>query len=96
MEYKREAYGMFERLIANIYEEVIHLIFKAELDQAPRSASTIEGSGVIMKGGDENAAAGIFQQPATSNQQPAGSRKVGRNEPCPCGSGKKYKKCCGR
>jgi preprotein translocase subunit SecA len=29
-------------------------------------------------------------------QQPATSRKVGRNEPCPCGSGKKYKQCCGR
>ncbi|MBU2595352.1 SEC-C domain-containing protein [Patescibacteria group bacterium] len=76
-EYKREAYNMFERLIATIYEEVIHLILKVELNQAPTPASsTVEGQGVIMKGGDEMSAAGTFHQlPATSNQQPAGSSK---------------------
>lgn len=103
-EYKREAYTMFERLINGIYQEVVHLILKVELNQTPvLGTSSLGGSGVIMRGGDENAAAGIFQQPVGSNQQEAigskpitGSRKVGRNEPCPCGSGKKYKKCCGR
>jgi preprotein translocase subunit SecA len=96
-EYKREAYNMFERLIATIYEEVIHLILKVELSQAPTPApSTIEGSGVIMKGGDEKAAAGVFSEGEKKEEQPKTHKKVGRNDPCPCGSGKKYKKCCGR
>jgi preprotein translocase subunit SecA len=111
-EYKREAFNMFERLIATIYEEVIHLILKVELSQAPTSApSTVEGSGVIMKGGAESDAAGTFSQITnpkmqdTKNNQIQNSksvRKVGRNEPCPCGAKKpdgrpvKYKYCHGR
>lgn len=106
VEYKREAFNMFERLITSIYEEVIHLILKVELNKAPASeSSTMGGSGVIMSGGDEMSAAGTFKEirnPKSEirkndqNQNVASVRKVGRNEPCPCGSGKKYKKCCGR
>ena len=103
-EYKREAYNMFERLIATIYEEVIHLILKVEFSQAPTpTPSTIEGSGVIMKGAAESDAAGTFSgisnqksQISNKNSNIKSTKKVGRNEPCPCGSGKKYKKCCGR
>lgn len=96
-EYKREAFDMFERLIATIYEEVIHLILKVELSQAPTPASSmVEGSGVIMRGGDEKAAAGVFSGSEKKAEQKKTHKKVGRNDPCPCGSGKKYKKCCGR
>ena len=105
MEYKREAYSMFERLISNIYEEVIHLVLKVEINQTAINApSNVQDSGVIMKGGEESAAAGTFSPIQNNRQENSGevqdtkksTRKVGRNDPCPCGSGKKYKKCCGR
>ena len=85
---------------------VVHLVLKVELGITPEpQASPIAGSGVIMKGGEEEAAAGTFQdkQSAESREQTAGGRKlkaggrkIGRNDPCSCGSGKKYKRCCGR
>ncbi|OGI41843.1 MAG: hypothetical protein A2150_00575 [Candidatus Muproteobacteria bacterium RBG_16_64_11] len=37
----------------------------------------------------------VLSEPRIETQQPVSSEKIGRNEPCPCGSGKKYKKCCG-
>jgi preprotein translocase subunit SecA len=114
-EYKREAFDLFEKLIQSIYDEVTHLILKVEIGAQPEIVSSpIEGSGVIMRGGDEAAAAGTFSGSEAKNltsrqaegraetvgnnqaQGPKSVRKVGRNDPCPCGSGKKYKKCCGR
>jgi len=101
-EYKREAFNLFENLIENVYKEVVHLILKIEFNREPQKTSSLaQGSGVIMRGGDEKAAAGTFSGIGnkSDNQVPEKTKsmaKVGRNDPCPCGSGKKFKKCCGR
>jgi preprotein translocase subunit SecA len=96
-EYKKEGYDMFMAMVHRIKEEALQYLFKAELQQEPvwerrRAARQriMEHRGELAptlasnRGGD-----GQGLQPIRR----AGP-KVGRNEPCPCGSGKKYKKCC--
>ncbi len=80
--YKREGLEMFDELTSSIREEVVRLLIKAEIrTEAP---APVQQQKTMTFG--------------TSNQGgPAKSDKtVGRNDPCPCGSGKKYKNCCGR
>ncbi len=77
VEYKREAFRMFEQLQDNIRHDIAHTIFHVTVVQQPRIAMTTNAPS------DGRAAA----------RNP--HRKVGRNDPCPCGSGKKYKKCHG-
>jgi len=84
VEYQNEAYELFQRMTASIKEELIRYLFHLQLvrEERPR-LRVVEGSG----GG----------RPAPSRGKPAAARsdKVPRNAPCPCGSGKKYKFCCG-
>jgi len=87
--YKKEAYNMFNELMAAVEKQVVYSIYKMNFvprqNQAVRQArSLMERAGVQMKGAEKGGA-----------EKAAGGKKVGRNEPCPCGSGKKYKKCCG-
>jgi preprotein translocase subunit SecA len=95
-EYKREAYEMFVGMTERIKAEVLELLFKIELTHADeeltlqsrrREQHIIEHRGMLSEG-QEDADIAI----RTVRRQGA---KVGRNAPCPCGSGKKYKKCCG-
>jgi preprotein translocase subunit SecA len=100
VEYKREGYDMFSAMIDRIEEESLQYLFRVQLQpaekeeaapvpQAERSRPEMKRS--VMK---DRAPASV----ATSLLEGggSGSRKIGRNEPCVCGSGKKYKKCCGR
>jgi len=84
IEYKREAYEMFEDLIQRIKEEVAEFIFKVEVFREPSSEKVLVDN----------------SQPVSVNVSHNKSEKrkikVGRNDLCPCGSGKKYKYCCGR
>ncbi len=77
VEYKAEAYEMFQKLIAQIKEDVARYIFHVQVYQEP-----VEPVAMPVAVGDEP-------------RREARSQKIGRNDPCPCGSGKKYKKCCG-
>ncbi len=89
--YQREGFEMFAEMIERIKEDVIGQLFHVqvtreeeveELDQQARQETEF----VLSRG-----------QGAEAKQKPVvGGQKVGRNEPCPCGSGKKYKKCCGK
>ena len=85
VEYKREGYEMFEEMIAAIREEIVRRMFlvqikpQAELKREKVAKVTSEGGS-----GDKT----VKRQPAVKKA------KVGRNDPCPCGSGKKYKNCC--
>jgi preprotein translocase subunit SecA len=94
VEYKNEAYGMFTELIANIQKQVVYSIYKmADVHQlAPQTAlqqrQRLQGAKKTM--GDGN---GVQAQPAQAKNITVDGTKVGRNDPCPCGSGKKYKKC---
>ena len=81
--YQKEGYDMFQEMIASIKEDTVKYLYNVQLEQAPvreRVARPVEASH-----GE--------QQKKTVKKD---GRKIGRNDPCPCGSGKKYKKCCGR
>lgn len=81
--YKMEGFDMFEEMIANIQEETVKGLFHATLrtDTEHKRVAIITGT----SGGDEQPGAKTFKT----------DKKIGRNDPCPCGSGKKYKKCHG-
>ncbi len=102
VEYKKEAYSMFERLLGNIDYEVNRQVFRV---QPIRQATGVMPANIVL--GKQDVAADLMrQEKVASSQSPAASRpssrikpvtsskRPGRNDPCPCGSGKKYKKCC--
>jgi len=101
IEYKKEVYQMFERLLDEIQTKVVTTIYK--IDIVRKISSPIENKNVKFSGGDETAGS-MRIQPSSSqrtNLQTASrminkKQKIGRNDPCPCGSGKKYKYCCGK
>ena len=84
VEYKREGYAMFEGMINAIKEETVRRLFafrlRSDKDMERKKVATVTGTG----GGDKT----VKRQPVVKKV------KVGPNDPCPCGSGKKYKKCC--
>ncbi|MFC1958533.1 preprotein translocase subunit SecA [Chloroflexota bacterium] len=84
--YKNMGYKEFQVLLDNIRHDVAHTIFHAGItrQEAPRQAPS------PMAKVAASATAGSREQ-----KQKAAGKKVGRNDPCPCGSGKKYKHCCG-
>jgi len=82
IEYKFEGYNMFEEMIAAIREETLMHIFHARIETPLERKQQATPQTAKLEGEEE-------KKPAKS------SEKVGRNDPCPCGSGKKYKKCCG-
>ena len=87
VEYKREGYEMFERMIAAIQEETLRRIFLARI----QVGGQVKRERVAKVTGESAGNDGtVKKQPVKKGQ------KVGRNDPCPCGSGKKYKQCCGR
>ncbi|AKS39486.1 preprotein translocase subunit SecA [Anoxybacillus gonensis] len=84
-EYQMEGYAMFEAMIASIEEEVARYIMKAEIENNLERQEVAKGEAVHPKEGEE-----VKRKPVKK------AVEVGRNDPCPCGSGKKYKHCCGR
>jgi preprotein translocase subunit SecA len=82
IEYKVEAADMFDNLLAAIHHDVVYAIFRVEIRQEPTRRPPQQMT--------TNREDGAARQPVRAG------RKVGRNEPCPCGSGQKYKKCHGR
>lgn len=83
-EYKFEAYDMFNNMTDSIQEEVARVILRVQLAAKPERRSVAVANPTPPSGG-------------TAVHGPkAAAQKVGRNDPCPCGSGKKYKRCCGQ
>jgi preprotein translocase subunit SecA len=92
-EYKKEGFEMFQELTFRMKEEITEYLFKVRIDKektpeaeappAPRKPKVVEHRG-----------GGIQESKPTTVKR--GEEKVGRNDPCPCGSGKKYKKCHGK
>jgi preprotein translocase subunit SecA len=104
IEYKREGFDMFEAMEARIARDTVAFLMKVQVAvEAERTADAGDLSGVPMaRSGDGGRrreptmvpTRGLRTAPAPA-LAPAMRAKVGRNDPCPCGSGKKYKKCCG-
>jgi len=88
--YKKEGFDLFQDLIERIKEETLAILFRIQLaePQSLQEMQKAQDQELIYSGGD---AAPAKKQPMRREE-----KKVGRNDPCPCGSGKKYKKCCGR
>lgn len=85
--YKKEAYEMFQDMLSSIQENVVRYVFRMQYVKTQESIykpifyGHAEGKETIKISSDRGIAKG---------------KKIGRNDPCPCGSGKKYKKCCGK
>ena len=83
--YKQESLHMFEEMIDAIREETVRRLYSVRLKSNAEVKRERVASGITEGRGD-----------GTVKKQPRRVQKVGRNDPCPCGSGKKYKHCCGR
>ncbi len=84
--YKREGLQMFEEMTASIQEEVTRTLLKGDLNVERKPADTERKTMVASGGALPEQKQGTF----------VAEKKPGRNDPCPCGSGKKYKNCCGK
>ena len=91
VEYQTEGYKMFEDMVGAIEYEVTRIFMKAEIRQNVQREQVSQGTASHSEDGDakENSNTSAKKQPIHVN-------KVGRNNPCPCGSGKKYKNCHGK
>jgi preprotein translocase subunit SecA len=97
--YKKEGYELFKQLFDLINQSLVEVLFRVEVQgeldverirRLRRQVSMHYGRGVEGQEGEQPAqGAGVHNV-----VQPRPSKEVGRNDPCPCGSGKKYKKCC--
>ena len=90
-EYKKEAYGLFMTMMGRIRQEVLQKLFRVQLareDDVERMEAEERRRRLVLK---RAPAPNQPPKPATREED-----KGGRNDPCPCGSGKKHKKCCGR
>lgn len=104
MEYKNEAFQMFSKLLAAIQANAVRTLYKVDIEaiasvsllkkaeeQAKKMMTNEEAIERTITGGTEKADNPVVIKATQVTSKP----NVGRNDPCPCGSGKKYKKCCG-
>ena len=89
--YKKEGFEMFQDMIERIKEETINILYRIQVAK-PKEMETLQ------KQPDQDFIYSGSQSGEETRKEPVKreNKKVGRNDPCPCGSGKKYKKCCGR
>ncbi|MES0396654.1 MAG: preprotein translocase subunit SecA [Syntrophobacteria bacterium] len=90
IEYKREGLEMFQEMVEQIKGEILQMLFRIQVATQEETEHLQEAQQQPLLLSHGESAAGSKRKPARR------SAKVGRNQPCPCGSGKKYKKCCGR
>ena len=106
VEYKKEAYALFAELNATIDRDALHAFFHARIAARERRRDMSSAKAIHQETGvyamQQSGAMGASQATNQALKQPPPTRpqvrqveKVKRNDPCPCGSGKKYKKCCG-
>jgi preprotein translocase subunit SecA len=89
IEYQKESFALFESMMKRIRENTIEYIFKVQVNIKSQSQTNSSGSEVVSS-------SSVFKNKETTNSKKINDlNKIGRNELCPCGSGKKYKKCCG-
>jgi preprotein translocase subunit SecA len=112
IEYKAEAFKIFEDLMINIKSEICHNIFRSASSlmafenflrnvpqQTLHQSTSAFGAAGSAPAAEKAKASDVVSEAAAAVEKAKPVRtgpKVGRNDPCPCGSGKKYKQCCGR
>ncbi|HYQ90565.1 MAG TPA: SEC-C metal-binding domain-containing protein, partial [Candidatus Competibacteraceae bacterium] len=103
-EYKREAFEMFTAMLERIQHDVISQLSRLQFQMQPEPVVEVRRPEPVMhfEHAEVSALAGEESEQLQEEEQAAHTpfvrqgRKIGRNEPCPCGSGKKYKHCHGR
>ena len=91
VEYKIEALAMFEEMEAAIQDQIAATMYHVSVVQREEEQLQDRLQNAQASHGDESSPAETKKKPKTAD-----GKKVGRNDPCPCGSGKKYKNCCGK
>jgi preprotein translocase subunit SecA len=97
-EYKKEAFDMFQEMIGSLKETAVEQLFKVRMTREDAPVTQVAQRPLAdwqeSRGGEEGGTG--TARPAATRPEPrtVDGQKVGRNDPCPCGSGKKYKKCC--
>ena len=96
--YKKEGFDMFDEMIENIQKDTIKYLYGASIETNVKREKVAVVSDAIKKDSDKALSESSNNGQESSKQKTfeRDSKKVGRNDPCPCGSGKKYKHCCGR
>jgi preprotein translocase subunit SecA len=87
--YKKEGFEMFNDMISRVKDETLGILFRIQIEE-PKKIDDLrqrKEQKMVFSGGEGP------EKPKPAQRK---AKKVGRNAPCPCGSGKKYKKCCGR
>jgi len=94
VEYRRETFNLFKELIEEIKFDTVRLLYNVRIvtreeQEKQKTVRENEVTDIVTRGPLEAGSIALQTKPVTA-------KKIGRNDPCPCGSGKKYKKCCGR
>lgn len=94
VEYKRETFNLFKELIEEIKFDTVRLLYNVKIvtreeQEKQKTVRENEVTNIVTSGPLEAGSIALQTKPVTA-------KKIRRNDPCPCGSGKKYKKCCGR
>ena len=87
--YKKEGYELFQDMIERVKEETLGILYRIQIAEPQKIEEYRQPKEqqMVFSGGGE---------PEKKSPQKRSAKKIGRNAPCPCGSGKKYKKCCGK
>ena len=87
--YKKEGYELFQDMIERVKEETLGILYRIQIAEPEKidEYSQPREQPMVFSGGGE---------PERKKPQKRSAKKIGRNAPCPCGSGKKFKKCCGK
>ncbi len=103
IEYQDQGFRMFQKLLATIAATTVRTLLQIDFSQfaAPQVTMTsdvdnLQTNAAEIEGALQTLGAAPAKQVAPKKQMPAVSSDIGRNDPCPCGSGKKYKKCHGK
>ena len=100
IEYQKESFALFESMMRRIRDNTVEYIFNVRVEMRPAPApemslsSEAQTSAIQTSKPDPASLTGSLGQ--SKKIKPQDLKKIGRNDPCPCGSGKKYKKCCGK
>ena len=94
-EYKRESFAMFTELLETINVEIVKALCSINLEQVSSKQQEIFEERTQSEKPKQIQRKSTLPRKIISSKQPVKNLKVGRNDPCPCGSGKKYKQCHG-
>ena len=89
--YKMEGFEMFDEMNSLIRQDTVAYLFNIQVEIPVERKAVVDVDSLESPATEED-----FEEKAKKGKQAVAETKVGRNDPCPCGSGKKYKNCCGR